>query len=95
MKYYVVAVFAQINASDLNLPKANFTSTLQSVVSIVMAAAAIISLIFVAVGGLKYTLSSGDPQGMASAKNTILSALVGLVVAVSAFALVGFIGSRL
>lgn len=95
MQYRLLSFFSQISASDVKLPRAGFTATLQSVLRISMVAAALISIIFVVVGGLKYTLSSGDPQGLASAKNTILSALVGLVLAVSAFAIIGFVGAKI
>lgn len=53
-----------------------------------------ISVVMVMVGGLKYITSQGDPGSINSAKNTILYALVGIVVAVMAQALVRFVLSR-
>ncbi|MCX6805928.1 MAG: hypothetical protein NTY56_00575 [Patescibacteria group bacterium] len=43
------------------------------------------------VGGLKYTLSQGEEKAAAGAKDTILYAVVGLVVSVMAFAIVNFV----
>jgi len=77
------------------LPNASFETSLPEILRIVFVAATLLSVIFVAIGGIKYTLSSGDPQGAAKAKNTILYALIGLVVALLAFTIVSFVGGRL
>ena len=54
-----------------------------------------ISVIMVIIGGFRYVISGGDSSGVQSAKNTILYALVGLVVALSAQVIVSFVLSRL
>lgn len=50
-----------------------------------------ISVIMIIVGGIKYTTSNGDQAKVTSAKNTILYAVVGLVVALLAYAIVNFV----
>lgn len=90
---YYLLLQAQVNADKL--PKLAVRSSLPGILRTVLAAAAILSVVFVAFGGIKYTLSGGDPQGLSKAKDTILYALVGLVVAISAFTIVSFVGSRL
>ena len=50
-----------------------------------------VSVIMIIVGGLKYILSSGDPANTASARNTILYAIIGLVIAIAAQAIVLFV----
>lgn len=55
----------------------------------------VISVLMIVIGGLRYTLSGGDSGSLTNAKNTILYALVGLVVAVSAYAMVNFVLSAL
>lgn len=81
--------FAQISSNSL--PKATVTSSMPTVLKTVFGFAGLISVVFVAMGGLKYTLSSGDPQQIKEAKDTILYALIGLVLAVSMFTIVSFI----
>ncbi len=49
------------------------------------------SVIMIMVGGFKYVTSSGDSNSVNSAKNTILYALVGLVVVVLAQVIVRFV----
>lgn len=50
-----------------------------------------IAAIFIVVGGVSYMTSQGDPGKTKKAKDTILYALIGLVVAVLAFAIVNFV----
>lgn len=85
--------FADIQPTGL--PEAKLETTLPSVLKIVFMVAALLSLVFVTMGGFKYTTSNGDPQGVAKAKNTIIAALVGLVIAVFAFTIVSFVTGRL
>lgn len=93
MNEILLYLLAQVNGNSL--PKANLGPSMTSVLRLVFMGAALLSVIFVAIGGLKYSLSSGDPQGMAKAKNTVLYAIIGLVIAISAFVIVGFVASRI
>lgn len=54
----------------------------------------LISVIFIIMGGLKYVTSGGATESITSAKNTILYALVGVVVVVLAEVLVQFVLNR-
>ena len=54
-----------------------------------------ISVIVLIVGGLRYVLSAGNPAQVTSAKNTILYAIVGIVISVAAYAIVQFIFKQL
>jgi hypothetical protein len=50
-----------------------------------------ISVIMLIIGGIRYVVSGGDSAAVTSAKNTILYAVVGVVVAILAYALVNFV----
>lgn len=52
-----------------------------------------ISVIMLIIGGIRYTVSNGDSAAVTSAKNTILYAVIGIVVAILAYALVNFVVS--
>ncbi len=54
-----------------------------------------ISVVVIIIGGLRYVLSNGDANGVQAAKNTILYAVVGLIVAVSGQVIIGFVLARL
>ncbi len=65
------------------------------IVSIISLLTGVASVIMIIVGGLQYVLSTGDPNRTNTAKNTILYALIGLVVAISAQVIVRLVLSRL
>ena len=50
-----------------------------------------VSVIMLIIGGIRYTVSGGDSAAVTGAKNTILYAIVGIVVALLAFAIVNFV----
>ena len=62
--------------------------TVANVLLFIIGAVAVIMLI---IGGIRYTVSQGDSSAVQSAKNTILYAIIGIVVAVLAFAIVNFV----
>jgi hypothetical protein len=50
-----------------------------------------LSVIMLIVGGIRYTMSAGNEKSVGAAKNTILYAIIGVVVAVLAYAIVNFV----
>lgn len=51
----------------------------------------LISVIMLVYGGLRYILSGGDSKKVTDAKNTILYAIIGLIISLLAFAIVNFV----
>jgi hypothetical protein len=54
----------------------------------VLGAAAVLMIV---IGGIRYVTSQGDPAHIKSAKDTILYSVIGLIVAILAYALVNFV----
>lgn len=54
-----------------------------------------IAVIMLIVGGLRYVISGGDPKNVEGAKNTIFYAIIGIVVAILAYAAVNFVINQL
>ncbi len=50
-----------------------------------------IAVIMIVIGGLRYVTSGGDANNVVAAKNTILYALVGVIIAILAYAAVDFV----
>ena len=69
----------------------NIIATVINVFSLVVGVVAVIMLI---VGGLKYITSGGDSGNVTGAKNTILYAIIGLVVVALAQIIVQFVLNR-
>ncbi|MBB1549269.1 hypothetical protein HG449_000100 [Candidatus Saccharibacteria bacterium] len=51
----------------------------------------LISVIMLVYGGLRYILSGGDSKKVTDAKNTILYAIIGLIISLLAYAIVHFV----
>lgn len=50
-----------------------------------------VAVIMLIIGGFKYVVSQGDSSATQSAKNTILYAIIGIIVAIIAYAIVNFV----
>lgn len=55
----------------------------------------IVAVIMLIIGGIRYVTSGGDAKKVTDAKNTVLYAIIGLVIAFLAFAIVNFVISAL
>ena len=73
----------------------DLTVVIKNVVNILLFLIGAISVIMIVVGGLRYVTSAGDQSAVNGAKNTILYAVVGLVVAFMAYAIVNFVINQL
>jgi heme/copper-type cytochrome/quinol oxidase subunit 2 len=62
--------------------------TVSNTLLFIIGAVAVIMLIY---GGFRYTTSGGDSGAVTTAKNTILYAIVGIIVAIVAYAVVNFV----
>lgn len=57
--------------------------------------AGIVAVVFVIIGGFKFITSAGEPEAAVKARQSIIFALVGLVIALIATVVVSFIGNSL
>lgn len=76
-------------AEDTSINEA--LATVVNILSIILGIASVIMIIY---GGFRYITSGGDASRVSSAKNTILYALIGLLVAFLAQAIVFFVIRR-
>ena len=89
----LLKAFAKITiSSPLPETKPNFIT---NIMYVVFGALGGVSLIIVTWAGMKYTLSGGDASKTAEAKNQIMYAAIGIVVAISASSIVALISSKL
>jgi len=77
---------------DTGLPTVGAeTSELQTILQIVFAILAAVAVLVVILGGLRFITSQGNPQETTKARDTIIYAGIGLVVALLAGAIVSFV----
>jgi heme/copper-type cytochrome/quinol oxidase subunit 2 len=69
-------------------------SLLSTAINIFSIVIGVIAVVMIIVAGLKYITSSGDPNSTASAKNTLLFAIIGLIIVVLAQVIVRFVLQR-
>ena len=67
----------------------------QTITNILLFLIGAIAVIMLIIGGVRYVISGGDQAQVTSAKNTILYAIVGIVVAFLAYAAVNFVTTQL
>ncbi len=66
-------------------------SIFERIIGILLFLVGAISVVMLIVGGIRYILSAGDQNAVTGAKNTIMYAVIGIVVAVVAYGIVNFI----
>lgn len=63
----------------------------QTITNVLLFVIGAVSVIMLIIGGIRYVVSGGDSSAVTSAKNTILYAVIGIVVAILAYAMVNFV----
>ncbi len=86
---------AGVNLDALPKPGVSDNSMVVTIFNIFLAIAGATALLVITVSGLKFTLSNGDPQTIAKAKNSIIYAVAGLVIIVFAATLTNFVFNRI
>lgn len=92
--YFFAAQVSQVKPG--NLPHGNTNNdTIATIMTIVLTILGAVAFLMLVVSGLRFVLSSGEPDKVAQARNGIIYALVGLILAISAQAIVVFVVKQL
>ena len=67
------------------------SGTFQTITNVLLFVVGAVSVIMLIVGGIRYVVSGGDSTAVQGAKNTILYAIVGIVICLLAYAVVSFV----
>lgn len=67
------------------------TGIFKTITNTVLYIVGVIAVIMLIIGGIKYVISGGDAKKVTDAKNTVLYAIIGLIIAFLAFAIVNFV----
>ncbi len=90
----VNGAFDQTSCVDEANSDLTVNNSITLVIRILQIIVGIVSVVMIIFGGLKYITSGGDSGGVTSAKNTIIYALIGLVVVALAEVIVQFTLNR-
>lgn len=75
--------------------EADAEEVVKDVLNVVFTWVGIIAVIVIIIGGVLYMTAQGDPGKLAHAKNAIMFAVIGLIVALLSFAIVNFVLDRM
>ena len=73
----------------------SLTQIFQTVVNIMLFVIGAVAVIMLVIGGIRYVVSGGSQEQVTGAKNTIMYAIIGIVVAFLAYAAVSFVTTNL
>ena len=69
----------------------NLQSSVGTIINFVTGFFAVIAVIAIIIGGVQYMTSTGDAPKVQKAKNTILYAVIGLIIVILAFVIVNWV----
>lgn len=67
------------------------TGIFKQITNVVLYIVGVIAVVMLIIGGIKYVVSGGDAKKVTDAKNTVLYAIIGLIISFLAFAIVNFV----
>lgn len=79
--------FTENNPSNNN----NLMGTVNTIINVIIGIVGFVAVVMMIMGGISFITSQGDSTKVAKARNTILYGVVGLIVAILAFAIVNFV----
>ncbi len=68
--------------------------SIQKITDILLLAVGVGAIIMIIVGGARYVFSGGNEKDTRAAKDTIVNSIIGLVIAILAYAIIHFVISR-
>jgi hypothetical protein len=82
-----------IDPNSISVPTTNLSSNskITELLNYSFGVLAAISFLVIVIAGVQFILSSGEPQKINTAKNAIIYAMIGLVIALSALVIVNFV----
>ncbi len=80
-----------VGGNDPGNQGSQVTVVIKNVINILLFLIGMIAVIMIVIAGLRFVTANGDSNTISSARNTVLYAVVGIIVAVAAYAIVNFI----
>ena len=77
--------------ADAQSGAGGFNTTVTRIINGMLLMIGIVATIAIIIGGIRYTTSNGDANQTKTAKNTIMYAVIGLIVAILSYAIVNFV----
>ena len=82
---------SECNIADDHAGSNDLMKTINTIISVVLGVLGILAVAYIIYGGFMLTTATGDPAKIKKARETIMYGVIGLVVALLAFAIVNFV----
>lgn len=82
---------SECNIAEDHAGANNLMGTINTIISVVLGVLGILAVAYIIYGGFMFTTAAGDPAKTKKARETIMYGVIGLVVALLAFAIVNFV----
>ena len=92
---FIFGIAVSSGTTANGFPELSGEQLLQNALNMVYFIAGTIAVVMVIWGGFSYVTSTGDSGKVTKAKNTLVYAIVGLIIVLVAFAITGFVIGRL
>jgi hypothetical protein len=86
---------SQCSNLNANSNKNDLMDVVNTIINVIIGVIGFVAVVVIILGGVQYTTSAGDPGKVKKAKDTILYGIIGLVVALLAYAIVNFVLSSI
>lgn len=70
-------------------------TTIRNIANVLLFIMGAIAVVMIIIGGIRYITSNGEQNQVTGAKNTIMYAIIGVIVALTAYAIVNFVTSNI
>jgi len=82
-------------AGETNIPaQGGITTYIKLIYQFASGIVAGLAAIMIVIGGIQYATAAGNPKAIASAKETIISAIIGLVIVATGYLILGLFGTQ-
>lgn len=82
---------SECNIAENHAGSNNLMGTINTILSVILGVLGVVAVAYIIYGGFMITTASGDPAKVKKGKETIMYGVIGLVVALLAFAIVNFV----
>ena len=82
---------SECNIAENHAGSNNLMGTINTILSVILGILGVVAVAYIIYGGFMITTASGDPAKVKKGKETIMYGVIGLVVALLAFAIVNFV----
>ena len=90
-----VGSISECNIAEDHAGSTDLMKTLNTIINVVLGVLGLLAVAMIIYGGFMYTTSAGDATKIKKAKDTIMYGVIGLVIALLAYAIVNFVVSSI